>query len=218
MLVAAPHQTMDADAKEAALSTNNRHFIRAITHHEMIPGHHLQLWMAQRHHPHRELFRTPFFVEGWTLHWEMVMWEKGFARGPEDRIGMMFWRMHRAARIVVSLRFHREEMTPNEMVETLVEQVGFELDAAKGEVRRFIGDDYPPLYQCAYLIGGYQMHALYREMLSRGWSEKEFHDQALRQGSIPIALLRQLFLGEPISLDEAPRWRFEDPPAYEEPS
>ena len=51
-------------------------------------------------------FHTPFWIEGWALYWEMVLWDKGFPKSPEDRVGLLFWRMHRCARIVFSLKFH----------------------------------------------------------------------------------------------------------------
>jgi uncharacterized protein (DUF885 family) len=66
----------------------------------------------------------------------MQLWENDFPRGPEDRIGMLFWRMHRAARIIFSLSFHLERMTPQEAVDFLVDRVGHELANAEGEVRR----------------------------------------------------------------------------------
>ena len=56
----------------------------------------------------------------------MLLWKRGFPQTPENKIGMLFWRMHRAARIIVSLKFHLNEMKPSEMVDFLVERVGHE--------------------------------------------------------------------------------------------
>jgi hypothetical protein len=190
MGVSYPLATQDHETKEMSLRGNNEHFTRAITHHELIPGHHLQGYMAERYNSHRRLFSTPFLVEGWALYWEMLLWDLGFARGPEDRVGMLFWRMHRCARIIVSLKFHLGEMKPVEMIDFLVDKVGHERFTATSEVRRFIGGDYSPLYQCAYMIGGLQLRELERELVGgKKMSHREFHDAILHSGPIPIKLI-----------------------------
>ena len=90
---------MAHEDKLASMRGNNVHFARATVHHELIPGHHLQLFMADRY-THRQLFRTPFLVEGWALYWEMLLWDLDFQRSAEDRLGMLFWKSHRCARIL----------------------------------------------------------------------------------------------------------------------
>jgi uncharacterized protein (DUF885 family) len=190
MGVSYPLSTQDHETKEMSLRGNNEHFTRAITHHELIPGHHLQGYMADRYNSHRRLFSTPFLIEGWALYWEMLLWDQGFARGPEDRIGMLFWRMHRCARIIVSLKFHLGQMKPTEMIDFLVDRVGHERFTATSEVRRFIGGDYSPLYQCAYMIGGLQLRELERELVgSKKMTYLKFHDEILHSGPIPIKLI-----------------------------
>ncbi|HJP83022.1 MAG TPA: DUF885 family protein [Fimbriimonadaceae bacterium] len=187
MGVSFPLSTQDHETKEMSLRGNNEHFTRAITFHELIPGHHLQGYMAERYNSHRRLFSTPFLVEGWALYWEMLLWDLGFPRGPEDKIGMLFWRMHRCARIIVSLKFHLGQMKPTEMIDFLVDRVGHERFTATSEVRRFIGGDYSPLYQCAYMIGGLQIRELKKELVDgKKMSLKEFHDAVLHSGPIPI--------------------------------
>lgn len=190
MGVSYPLSTQDHDTKEMSLRGNNEHFTRAITHHELIPGHHLQGYMSERYNSHRRLFQTPFLVEGWALYWEMQMWDQGFARGPEDRIGMLFWRMHRCARITVSLKFHLGQMKPEAMIDYLVDKVGHERFTATSEVRRFIGGDYSPLYQCAYMIGGLQLRDLEKELVGgKKISLRDFHDSILHSGPIPVKMI-----------------------------
>jgi uncharacterized protein (DUF885 family) len=121
---------------------------------------------------------------------------------------MLFWRKHRAARIGVSLGFHLGQMTPEEMIELLVEGVGHERQNAVAEVRRYIGEGYSPLYQCGYMIGGLQLRALAQELIQSGqMSPREFHDAVLRQNSIPIELLRAALTGRKPARDAQPRWR-----------
>jgi uncharacterized protein (DUF885 family) len=138
----------------------------------------------------------------------MRLWEEGWARGPEDRIGMLFWRKHRCARVIVSLGFHLGQMSTDEMIEYLMTRVGLEKDGATAEVRRYVGGGYGPLYQAAYLIGGLQMRALHREAVESGkMSEIDFHELVLRQGSIPIDSIRARVLE--LDVDGAePAWRF----------
>jgi uncharacterized protein (DUF885 family) len=192
-----------------SLRGNNVHFARATVHHELIPGHHLQGFMARRHRPYRRAFGTPFFVEGWALYWEMLLWELDFAPSPQGRVGMLFWRRHRAARIVFSLRFHLGRMTAQECVDYLVKRVGHEPANAAGEVRRSFNGDYPPLYQCAYMLGGLQIFALKRELVDTGrMTFRQFHDALLREGPIPVELVRAALTGQELGEDFQPSWRF----------
>lgn len=207
--IAYPTEEMSLEKKLMSLRGNNRHFTRAVIPHELIPGHHLQRFMAKRHAPHRQLFNTPFYVEGWALHWEMLLYELGYPRTPAEKIGMLFWRAHRCARIIVSLKFHLGQMTPEEMVAFLVDEVGLEESGARGEVRRYIGDSYSPLYQCGYMIGGLQMRALYQETVGRGtMSPRSFHDTVLKLGPIPIEMVRASLLDLPLTRDYRADWKF----------
>jgi uncharacterized protein (DUF885 family) len=108
-------------------------------------------------------------------------------------VGALFWRMHRCARIIFSLKFHMGQWSPQEAIDFLVERVGHEPDNATAEVRRSFDPaaGYGPLYQAAYLLGGLQLRGLRQELVDRGvLTDLQFHDEILRQGSMPIALLR----------------------------
>ena len=207
--VSYPTDTMEHEDKLMSLRGNNIHFARATVFHELIPGHHLQAFMNQRYNAHRRAFRTPFWGEGWALYWEMLLWDRGFQRSPEDRVGMLFWRMHRAARIQFSLGFHLGRMTPEECIELLVERGGHELANAAAEVRRSFNGSYPPLYQLAYMMGGLQFRALHEEMVGSGkMTDREFHDAVLEGGSMPVEMVRVRVRKEAIPRDYAPRWKF----------
>ena len=212
MLVAYARDDMKHDDKLMSMRGNNRHFMRIVTPHELIPGHHLQGFMAARHQEHRGLFYTPFYVEGWSLYWEIMLWEMNYAKTPEDRIGMLFWRMHRCARIIVSLKFHLGQMTPPEMVDFIVNRVGHERFGATSEVRRFIGGGYSPLYQCGYMIGGLQLRALRKQLVEAGkMTDQQFNDAVLQQGPIPIELVRMALAKLPLTRDTKLNWKFAGP-------
>ncbi len=207
MLVAFARDDMKHEDKVMAMRGNNRHFTRIVTPHELIPGHHLEAFMTARHREYRRPFRTPFFVEGWALYWEMQLWNLGYGRTPEERIGMLFWRMHRCARIIVSLKFHLGQMSPDEMVNFIVDRVGHERLGATSEVRRFIGGAYSPLYQCAYMIGGLQLKALHDELVPSRMTTKQFNDAVLRMGAIPIELIRATLVHPTLGPEAMPSWR-----------
>ena len=209
ILVSYPTDGMEHDDKLMSMRGNNPHFSRATVQHELIPGHHLQGFMAARYSSHRDLFSTPFWSEGLAFYWEFRLWDDGFPRGPEDRIGMLFWRMHRAARIVFSLRVHLGTMTPDEAVTYLVEQVGHERANAEGEVRRSFDGSYPPIYQAAYMLGALQFRALHRELVGGGtMTERAFHDAVYQAGRMPVEMLRAHLRQERLPKDHRSSWRF----------
>ncbi|MBO6575110.1 MAG: DUF885 family protein [Rhodothermales bacterium] len=209
--VSYPTDEMEHDEKLMSMRGNNPHFNRATVHHELIPGHHLQGFMTRRFNAHRSMFSTPFWGEGWALYWEMVLWDAGFPRGPEDRIGMLFWRMHRAARIIFSLSFHLERMTPQEAVDFLVGRVGHERANAEAEVRRSFAGNYSPLYQVGYMMGGMQFRALYREMVDSGaMTSREFHDAVMLGGRMPVEMVRARLTGQALTRNHETAWRFMD--------
>jgi uncharacterized protein (DUF885 family) len=165
--------------------------------------------MTARHATHRRAFSTPFWTEGWALYWEMLLWDRGFARTPEERIGMLFWRSHRCARIVFSLSFHLGTMSEDECVKLLVDEVGHERRSAEGEVRRSFGGDYGPLYQAAYLTGGMQFRALHAELVESGrMTDRAFHDAILQGGNVPVEFVRARLIGAVPAPGEPPAWRF----------
>ncbi len=207
--VSFPTHTMTHEEKQMSMRGNNAHFARATVQHELIPGHHLQGYMQERFNTHRRPFHTPFWVEGWTIYWEFLLYKTGFPKCAEDRVGMLFWRMHRCARIIFSLSFHLEKMTPQQCIELLVDRVGHERANAEAEVRRSCGSLYPPLYQCAYLIGGLQMWALRKELVDTGkMAERDFHDAVIQENCIPIEMIRADLMGVELPKDFTSNWRF----------
>ncbi|KAH8158181.1 hypothetical protein CIB48_g10071 [Xylaria polymorpha] len=211
--IAYPRADMAHADKLMTLRGNNRHFSRATAFHEMIPGHRLQVYVGDRSRPYRaRLFSTPFFVEGWALYWEMVFWDRGdFFVAAEDKIGSLFWRMHRCVRITFSLGFHLGKVSAEECVELLVDRVGHERSTAEGEVRRSLNGSYPPLYQAGYMLGALQLMQLRREAVEAsegGFAEKVFHDRILKANVMPIEMLRALLLKKELREDFKSTWKF----------
>ncbi len=209
ILVAYPTTDMTEEEKLMSLRGNNPHFAHATVFHELNPGHHLQGFMSERYNSHRQLFETPFWHEGQSLYWEMFLWDHGFQVTPEDRIGALFWRMHRSARIIFSLNFHMGKMTPEQAIQFLVDTVNFERANAEGEVRRSFSGDYPPLYQIGYMIGGLELRALHRELVDSGkMTDRAYHDAVLQGGPMPIAMVRARLENLKLARDGPARWKF----------
>jgi uncharacterized protein (DUF885 family) len=95
-----------------------------------------------------------------------------------------------------------------------VDRVGHERFGATSEVRRFIGGDYSPLYQCGYMIGGLQLRAMRKELVDSGkMTNRQFHDTILTYGPIPVELIRAGMEGLPLTREYVAGWKF----AGEEP-
>lgn len=212
--VSYPTDKMDHESKLMSMRGNNIHFARSTVFHELIPGHHLQLFTNARSRSYRRLFTTPFSIEGWALYWEMVLWDdEKFPKTPENRIGMLFWRMHRCARIIFSLKFHLGQMMPQECINFLVDKVGHERATAEGEVRRSFAGEYTPLYQAGYMLGALQIYTLRHELVDSGkMVEKEFHDRFLHENQMPIEFFRALIQEQPLKANYKACWRFYQKP------
>lgn len=209
--VSYPTNTMSYEAREQSMRGNNEPQSHATAFHEMVPGHNLVGYMGQRMAGYRANLGAsgPFFGEGWAVYWELILYDRGFDATPEDRVGALFWRMHRCARIIFSLKFHLGEWSPQEAVDFLVDRVGHEPATARGEVLRSFQGGYSPLYQAAYLLGAMQLRGLRHELVdTKEMSERDFHDEILRQGSMPIALLRLGLSKQKLTRDMSIDWKF----------
>ncbi len=207
--VAYPTNTMPHEQKMQSLRGNNPHFSRAVVHHEIIPGHHLQGFMARRHRNYRSIFSTPFFYEGWSLYWEMRLWDMKFQKSPEDRIGMLFWRIHRCARIIFSMSYQLGKMTGQECIDLVANRVGMEPEHAAIEGTRSLDGGMSLIHMSSYLVGGLQMRALSRELVDSGkMTAKAFHDAVLLENDIPIELLRAKLTRQELSPEFIAKWKF----------
>ncbi|MGC4103100.1 DUF885 family protein [Ferruginibacter sp.] len=208
LIISYPTNTMTYDEKMMSMRGNNPDFSRATVHHELIAGHHLQSYMNDRYKTYRH-FGTPFWVEGNSLYWEMLLWDLKFPETPEEKIGMLFWRMHRCARIIFSLNYHLGKWTPQQCIDFLVDRVGHERANAEGEVRRSFTGGYGPLYQIAYMIGGLEFMALKKELVdTHKMTYKQYHDAILHENQLPIEMLRAILTEQPLTRNYETSWRF----------
>ena len=218
--VSYPTDTMAHQAKLQSMRGNNIPMARATVHHELIPGHNLSGFINRRFSSYQAGGgNTPFYSEGWAVYWEMLLYgmdfpriaaeRTGFPVDAENRIGFLFWRMFRSARITFSLRFHMGEWSAQESIDFLVAGVGHERENAIAEVRRSFAGSYGPLYQAAYLMGAVQFRKLHEELVESGkMAAKDFHDAILRNGNMPVALVRLLLNDEELTRDMSLDWKY----------
>ena len=224
--VSYPTDGMTHQDKLMSLRGNSPHLNFGSVQHELVPGHYMQGFMTRRFNAHRgELLRTPFWGEGWALYWEFHFLSKGLPRNNSDKVGMLFWRLHRANRIIFSLNYHLGNWSAEQAVDFLVEQGGFELANAEAEVRRSLMGtnakprsytdftlNYPPLYQVGYMIGALQFRSLYQELVESGkMSATEFHDAIILGGRMPVELVRARLTKQSLKRNYKTKWNFYKP-------
>ena len=165
--------------------------------HEAYPGHHLQM-SAAVHHPSlvRILTDPPEFVEGWAMYCEQMMREEGFDTAPESLVALYTDAIWRSCRIILDVRMHRGELTVDEATAFLVQHTSFEQPSARAEILRYT---YTPTYQLSYLLGKVLLLRLREDekrRLGTAFSLKQFHDNLIYSGSLPISFHRRLLAGE----------------------
>ncbi len=203
-----PTDGMDEDFRLMSMRGNNPNFSRATVHHELLAGHNLQQFMNSRVRSYRR-FGTPFWTEGWSLYWELILWDMNFAQTPEEKVGMLFWHMHRCARIIFSFQFHTGKWTPQQCIDFLVDKVGNERANAESEIRGPLSGNSNPLYQVAYLTGGRQFYALKKEFVdSKKMSYKSFHDQIMQLNAMPVEMIRAILMEQPLTKNFQTSWKF----------
>ena len=205
-----PTNTMEEDDRLMSMRGNNPNFSRATVHHELIPGHNLEFFSNARNRTYRN-FDTPFWVEGWSLYWELLLWDMKFPQTPEEKVGMLFWRMHRCARIIFSFNFHMGKWTPQQCIDFLVERVGHERMNATSEIRGPLSGNSNPLYQVAYLTGGFEFYALKKELVDSGkMTYKEFHDAVMHLNTMPVEMIRAILTKQALNKNYKTSWNFFD--------
>jgi len=171
---------------------------RPILGHEGIPGHHLQISLADRHpDPVRRFHDDGVFIEGWAFYTEEMLDRSGlYDDRPDTRLQVMQLLRMRAARIAVDVRLATGEWTFEQGVDYFVNQGGLDREAAKGEAA---GAAAGPGYKIQYLVGKWQIEKILgrvRDKEGASFSLQHFHDRLLSYGSIPLSMVEELMLGE----------------------
>jgi uncharacterized protein (DUF885 family) len=169
--------------------------IEALAYHEGIPGHHLQLAIAQELEDIPEFRKhavVTAYAEGWGLYTERLADEMGLYTGPLERIGMLSADSMRAGRLVVDTGIHAKGWSRSRAVKFFADNSPMSIGTIENEVDRYIGF---PGQALAYMIGRLEIQKLRAEAedaLGAAFDIKAFHDIVLGSGMITLTILRRL--------------------------
>ncbi len=170
----------------------NLYDVEAIAYHEGIPGHHLQISIAQELQgvpEFRKFHNYPAFTEGWGLYAEQLGKDAGFYTDPYSDYGRLEADLWRAIRLVVDTGVHSQHWTRQQMVDYFHEHSALDESTVQSEVDRYIAD---PGQALAYKIGELKLLDL-REEAKTGLGSKfdirAFHDEVLDSGALPLDVL-----------------------------
>ena len=193
--VTPPEKDWDAKHKDEHLRAFNPPVMTIVTIHEAYPGHYVQFLNAKQFPTKtRKILYCSSNVEGWAHYTEQMMLDEGFAEAdPRMRLAQLEEALLRDARYVVGIKLHTAGWTVEQGAKFFVEKAFQEPANAYEEARR---GAYNPTY-LYYTLGKLQIYKLrddYQMAKGSGWSLKMFHDEFLKQGGVPIKIIRRILL------------------------
>ncbi len=174
------------------LPSRTLYTLEALTLHEAVPGHHLQVALTQEL-DHLPAFRRGMYVnafgEGWGLYSEYLGTELGLYKDPYSRFGRLTYEMWRACRLVIDAGIHSKGWTREQAVDFLGSNSALSLHEVNTEVNRYISW---PGQALSYKIGELKIIGLRRKAekeLGEKFNVRRFHDMLLSQGSVTLSIL-----------------------------
>jgi len=162
--------------------------------HEAIPGHHYQISLQQENQDlpkFRQFSWYGAYGEGWALYTESLGFELGLYKDPYQYVGALSDEMHRALRLVVDVGLHLKGMTREEAIKYLLDNEPISLEGATAEIERYMAI---PGQALSYKTGSLKIRELrekYQKMLGDKFKISEFHDEFLKDGCMPLALIEK---------------------------
>jgi uncharacterized protein (DUF885 family) len=180
---------------------------RPILGHEGIPGHFMQLSIAN--HLTDEIRRQNgdgVFIEGWALYGEEMLMRTGLY--PDNSVAqgqILRLSRYRSARIGVDVNLHTGKWTFEQAVAYFMEGGGLDREAAEGEAA---GAASSPTQKISYIVGKWQIMNLlgrYRDKAGANFRLGQFHDDLIKNGSLPLSIVEWILLDDPTSVDQVMR-------------
>jgi uncharacterized protein (DUF885 family) len=193
--VTPPEKDWDFKRQDEHMRQFHQTGLEVISIHEAFPGHYVQLLFAPRYPTKvRKLYGCGTNVEGWAHYCEQMMVEEGYGHGdPKVRLTQLNEALLRDCRYVVGIKLHTQGMTVAEGTDYFVNEGFIERETAFQEARR---GTYNPTY-LYYTLGKLQIYKLradYQKRKGPAFRLQEFHDEFVKQGGIPLRLMRRLLL------------------------
>jgi uncharacterized protein (DUF885 family) len=176
----------------------NLDVVESIAYHEGLPGHHLQISIAQELEgipPFRKFGGYTAFVEGWGLYSERLGKDVGFYQDPYSDYGRLEGDIWRAIRLVVDTGVHSQHWTRQQMVDFFHDHSGVDETSVQAEVDRYIAW---PSQALAYKVGQLKILELRdraKKELGDRFDIRAFHDQVLDSGALPLDVLDERISG-----------------------
>ncbi len=181
-------------ANTYALKQRPKYEMIALAVHEAVPGHHLQIAIAQELED-VPAFRKSFWItaygEGWALYSERLGIEMGLYSDPYDDFGRLLYEMWRATRLVVDPGMHALGWSRQQAIDFMLANTALSEINIRNEVDRYISW---PGQACGYKIGELkirELRTLAEQQLGADFDLRSFHDQVLGTGPIPMNVLEQ---------------------------
>jgi uncharacterized protein (DUF885 family) len=177
-----------------ALDRRPLYELEALTLHEAVPGHHLQISLANEQASlpdYRRSFYTSAFGEGWGLYAEYLGLEVGFYQDPYSNFGRLTYEMWRACRLVVDTGMHTMGWTRQQAIDYLAGNTALSMHNVTTEVDRYISW---PAQALSYKLGEITIKRLRKQaeqQLGEKFDVRAFHDAVLENGSLPLSALEQ---------------------------
>jgi uncharacterized protein (DUF885 family) len=170
------------------------YLMKSLAYHEGLPGHHLQIAIAQEQSQSIIQQQLTFtgFVEGWALYAERLASDLGwYADDPLGDLGRLQYEAFRAARLVVDTGIHSRDWEFNQAASFFSQNTGFSMGASEGQIARYAAW---PGQATAYMIGMLEILAL-REKLQANpeFDLVDFHRALLTRGAVPLTMLEEGF-------------------------
>lgn len=176
------------------LHTRPLYQLEALSLHEAVPGHHLQLALAQELDlpEFRKFGGQTVFIEGWGLYSERLGLEVGFYQTPLTNFGRLSYEMWRACRLVVDTGLHSKGWSRQQAIDYMEDNSGLSSNNIRSEVDRYISW---PGQALAYKIGELKIRELRSKAettLGNNFDVRKFHDKVLENGALPLSVLEEV--------------------------
>ncbi|MDB5223760.1 MAG: hypothetical protein JWN83_2427 [Chitinophagaceae bacterium] len=176
------------------LKSRTLYTLEALTLHEAVPGHHLQIALTQESDlpEFRKNLYINAFGEGWGLYAEYLGHEMGFYNDPYSLFGRLTYEMWRACRLVIDVGIHTKGWTREQAVSYLADHTALSLHEVNTEINRYISW---PGQALAYKMGEIkikEMRSKAEDALKENFDVRSFHDMVLSNGTVTLSILEKM--------------------------